>query len=148
MRSRPVTRSQAAEAFLAIVRTAEGLQRDFVELFKQHELSLSQYNVLRILRGAGPEGVTCGDVANRLIRHDPDVTRLLDRLDRRGLIERGRDSKDRRVVRTMITSAGEDLLARLDEPVEALHARQLGHVSKKRLGELIALLDDARTGSA
>jgi DNA-binding MarR family transcriptional regulator len=138
-------RSQPAEAYLAIVRTAEQLQRDFVELFKTQDLSPAQYNVLRILRGAGPVGVTCSDVANSLIQHDPDVTRLLDRLERRGLIERGRDSKDRRVVRTTITTVGEALLATLDEPVESLHARQLGHVSGKRLGKLVALLEDARS---
>jgi DNA-binding MarR family transcriptional regulator len=117
-----------------------------VELFKDHDLSLAQYNVLRILRGAGPAGATCSDVAGSLIRHDPDVTRLLDRLDARGLIERGRDSKDRRIVRTKITKTGTALLAELDEPVAALHARQLGHVSDKRLDELVALLDEARAG--
>jgi len=146
MASPPETRPQSAETFLAIVRTAEELQRGFAELFKAHDLSLAQYNVLRILRGAGPVGLTCSDVANSLIRHDPDVTRLLDRLDRRGLIDRGRDPKDRRVVRTRITKAGEVLLAKLDGPVDALHARQLGHVSDKRLAELAALLEEAGAG--
>ena len=107
----------------------------------------AQYNVLRILRGAGPAGATCSDVAGSLIQHDPDVTRLLDRLDTRGLIERGRDAKDRRIVRTKITKAGAALLAELDEPVAALHARQLGHVSDKRLDDLVALLGEARTGN-
>ena len=130
-------RAQALwSAYLAIVQTSEHLQRGFAELFKAHDLSLTQYNVLRILRGAGPEGATCGDVAGNLIQHDPDVTRLLDRLDRRGLIERGRDTKDRRVVRTRVTEAGLALLADLDGPVDALHKQQLGHVSEAKLEAL------------
>ncbi len=148
MPSRTKSRPRTVEAFLAIVRVSEELQREFVELFKDDRLSLTQYNVLRILRGAGPVGATCSDVANSLIRHDPDVTRLLDGLDRRGLVDRGRDSRDRRVVRTRITEAGEALLAKLDGPVQALHTRQLGHVSEKRLTELVALLEEARPGSS
>ncbi len=147
MSNRAKSRQLPADAFLAIVRAAEELQRGAVELFKDYDLSLAQYNVLRILRGAGPAGATCSDVAGSLIQHDPDVTRLLDRLDTRGLIERGRDAKDRRIVRTKITKAGAALLAELDEPVAALHARQLGHVSDKRLDDLVALLGEARTGN-
>jgi DNA-binding MarR family transcriptional regulator len=130
--------------FLAIVQASEELQRGFVELFKEYDLSPAQYNVLRILRGAGTAGVTCGDVANSLIRHDPDVTRLLDRLDRRGLIDRRRDDKDRRVVRTRITKAGQTLLSQLDGPVEALHDSHLGHMSEEHLIELKGLLEKAR----
>lgn len=137
-------RAPTAAAYLAIVQTAEQLQRGFAELFKPHDLSLVQYNVLRILRGAGPDGATCSAVSHNLIQHDPDVTRLLDRLEKRGLIERARDTKDRRVVRTRISKAGEVLLAELDEPVEALHARQLGHLGSRRLAELTELLDDTR----
>lgn len=132
-------------AFRAVVKTAGHLERGFAELFKAHDLSLTQYNVLRILRGSGPEGATCGDVGENLLQHDPDVTRLLDRLDRRGLIERARDTKDRRVVRTRITKAGLALLADLDGPVDALHEKQLGHLSGERLEELSALLDVVRT---
>lgn len=135
-------------AFLAVVTTAEELQRGLAELFKAHDLSSTQYNVLRILRGAGPDGATCGDVAGRLIQHDPDVTRLLDRLDRRGLIDRTRDTKDRRIVRTRITKAGLALLADLDAPVDELHDKQLGHMSEARLGELSALLDVVRAGKS
>ncbi len=145
MTTRTKTR-QHTDAYLAIVRAAGELQRGAVELLREHDLSPAQYNVLRILRGAGPAGATCSDVAGSLIQHDPDVTRLLDRLDARGLIERGRDAKDRRVVRTKITKAGTALLAELDAPVAALHARQFGHVSEKRLDELVALLDEARAG--
>jgi DNA-binding MarR family transcriptional regulator len=140
------TKAQSA-AYLAIVKTAEQLQRGGAELFKAHDLSPTQYNVLRILRGAGPEGATCGEVSERLIQHDPDVTRLLDRLDRRGLIDRGRDTKDRRVVRTRITDAGLKLLALLDGPVDELHEQQMGHMDQARLAELEALLEEVRSSA-
>lgn len=144
MSTRSARRPPASVAFLSIVQAAEEMQRGVAELLKTRDLSLAQYNVLRILRGAGPEGATCGDVSDNLVRHDPDVTRLMDRLDKRGLIERARDTKDRRVVRTHLTKAGLALLAELDDPVDELHARQLGHVGNKRLAELVALLDEAR----
>ena len=144
MSTRAARRPPASAAFLAIVQAAEEMQRGVAELLKTRELSLAQYNVLRILRGAGPDGATCSDVGANLVRHDPDVTRLLDRLERRGLIDRARDTKDRRVVRTRITKAGAALLAELEEPVDELHARQLGHVGSKRLADLVAVLDEAR----
>lgn len=141
-------RSKAqADAYLAVVRTAEDLQRGFTELLKTSDLSFAQYNVLRILRGAGADGLTCGGVSERLVQHDPDVTRLLDRLEKRALIERHRDQKDRRVVRTAITEAGLALLAELDEPVDAVHEKQMGHLSESRLKELIALLEEVRPPS-
>lgn len=133
-----------AEAYLGILRAAEALQRDFVELFKASDLSFAQYNVLRVLRGAGSAGLACGEVAGRLIRHDPDMTRLLDRLERRGLTERTREPRDRRVVRTRITAKGLALIGVLDAPVEALHERQFGHVTEARLRELAAWLEEAR----
>ena len=144
MSTRHARRPPASMAFLSIVQAAEEMQRGVAELLKTRDLSLAQYNVLRILRGAGPEGATCGTVSDNLVRHDPDVTRLMDRLDKRGLIERARDTKDRRVVRTHLTKAGMALLAELDDPVDELHARQLGHVGSKRLADLVALLDEAR----
>jgi DNA-binding MarR family transcriptional regulator len=138
-------RAQAqSDAYLGILRAAEELQRGFVELFKQADLSFAQYNVLRVLRGAGPAGLACGEVAGRLIRHDPDMTRLLDRLERRGLTERTREPHDRRVVRTRITPKGLALIASLDAPVDALHERQFGHLSLAELGELAARLERAR----
>lgn len=132
-----------ADAYLSIIRAAEQLQRGFAELFKEHDLSPAQYNVLRILRGAGPDGLTCGGVSERLIQHDPDVTRLLDRLEKRALIERHRDQKDRRVVRTAITEAGLALLGTLDGPVDAIHEQQFGHLSEPQLQQLIAVVDAA-----
>ena len=133
-------------AFLALLRTADDMRREVEALLKTADLSSAQYNVLRILRGAPPEGLTCGDVIGGLIQHDPDVTRLMDKLERRGLLERGRDGKDRRVVRTRITEEGLRLLAGLDEPVDRLHEQQLGHMTAARLGELGALLEQARAG--
>jgi DNA-binding MarR family transcriptional regulator len=141
-------RSKAqADAYLAVVRTAEDMQRGFSELLKKSDLSFAQYNVLRILRGAGSDGLTCGGVSERLVQHGPDVTRLLDRLEKRSLIERHRDQKDRRVVRTAITDSGLRLLADLDEPVDAVHEQQMGHLSEAHLKELMTLLEEARPAS-
>lgn len=137
------SKAQAA-TFLEIVRFSEELQRGFAELFKKHDMSPALYNVLRILRGAGEAGLTCGDVGGRLVQHDPDVTRLLDRLEKRGLIERRRSTEDRRVVRTNITDAGLALLSELDGPVDDLHERQLGHVPEARLKELLSIVEEAR----
>ncbi len=131
-------------ALIALVEAAAQLERDAADLLKTADLSAAQFNVLRILRGAGPEGATCGQVGDRLIRHDPDVTRLLDRLDRRGLIARGRDAADRRIVRTRITRKGLDLIARLDGPVDTLHERQFGHLSERQLSDLRDLVETLR----
>ena len=131
------------DAYLALITTAERFEREVVELLKGAGLSPSQYNILRILRGAGDAGLACGQVGGRLVRHDPDVTRLMDRLEKRGLIARAREQQDRRVVRTRITGAGLELLESLDAPVDGLHDRQLGHLSERRLGELKALLVEA-----
>jgi len=132
------------DAYIAILHAAETFQRQATELLRESELSLAQYNVLRILRGAGAPGLACGEVAGRLIRHDPDMTRLLDRLEKRHLTERTREPHDRRVVLTRITPQGLALLATLDEPIDALHERQLGHLSAERLGELTRVLHEAR----
>ena len=133
---------------MALVTTAERFEREVVELLKAASLSPSQYNILRILRGAGDAGLTCGQVGGRLVRHDPDVTRLMDRLVRRGLVERSREEQDRRIVRSRITAAGLDLLATLDRPVDALHERQFGHMSERRLGALKTLLAEAGSRGA
>ena len=132
------------DAYLSILSTAEVLQRQVVELLKRSDLSLPQYNVLRILRGAGAAGLACGEVGSRLIRHDPDITRLVDRLEKRGLLERTRDARDRRVVLGRITPKGLALLAELDDPLDALHEQQLGHIAQGRLSDLTALLQEAR----
>jgi DNA-binding MarR family transcriptional regulator len=130
--------------FLDLLRTTDILSRGLISVLKAEELSVTQYNVLRILRGA-PEGLPCGEIASRMITRDPDVTRLLDRLEKRGLISRRRETKDRRTVVAQITPEGSTLLARLDEPVQAGHRRQLGHLGRKRLQTLSELLRVARS---
>ena len=129
--------------FLDLVRTCDLLSRLPAHVLKQADLSATQYNVLRILRGA-PEGLACGQIGQRMITRDPDITRLLDRLEKRGLIERHRPSRDRRRVLTRITAAGLELLARLDEPIREAHRRQLGHLGREGLQQLEELLAEAR----
>jgi len=130
-------------AFLELLRTTDMLSRGLFQVLKAEELSATQYNVLRILRGA-PEGLPCGEIASRMITRDPDITRLLDRLEKRGLISRCRETKDRRTVMTRITPEGLELLARLDEPVQIMHRKQLGHLGRERLRALTELLRTAR----
>ncbi|HEY8670823.1 MAG TPA: MarR family transcriptional regulator, partial [Terriglobales bacterium] len=101
------------------------------------------YNVLRILRGE-PKGLPCGEIGCRMITRDPDITRLLDRLEKRGLISRIRDTEDRRVVLTRISSEGLKALSRLDVPVQDAHRKQLGHLGRERLRQLADLLEVAR----
>jgi DNA-binding MarR family transcriptional regulator len=132
-------------AFLDLLRTCDLLSRGPAQLLKKEDLSSNQYNVLRILRGA-PEGLPCGEIANRMITRDPDITRLLDRLEKRSLISRCRETKDRRMVMARITSDGLKLLARLDEPVEEIHRKQLGHMGRDRLRMLAELMETVRAG--
>ncbi len=135
--------SREEAAFLDLLRTTELLSRGPAQLLKAEDLSSTQYNVLRILRGA-VSGLTCSEIANRMITRDPDITRLLDRLERRSLISRCRETKDRRAVLVRITAEGTALLARLDEPVQEVHRKQLGHLGQKRLRELSELLAACR----
>jgi DNA-binding MarR family transcriptional regulator len=135
------------EAFLNVLRTANALSQGAAELLKQHDLTQTQYNVLRILRGAGEPGLTAGEIGERMITRDPDVTRLLDRLEKRGLAERWRCTEDRRVVWTRITPAGLAAIAPLDRQVTELHVRQLSHLGRERLETLIELLESAREGA-
>jgi len=129
--------------FLDLMRTTDMLSRGLVPVLKHEDLSATQYNVLRVLRGA-PEGLACGEIASRMITRDPDITRLLDRMEKRGLISRCRETEDRRTVMVRITLDGLKLLARLDEPVEEAHRKQLGHMGRERLRALTALLQAAR----
>jgi DNA-binding MarR family transcriptional regulator len=130
-------------AFLDLLRTTDLLSRSLAQVLKTEDLSSTQYNVLRILRGA-PEGLPCGEIANRMITRDPDITRLLDRLEKRSLISRWREPKDRRMVLARITPEGLKLLGRLDEPVLETHRKQLGHLGRERLRQLAELLQTAR----
>lgn len=127
-----------------LLRTTDMLSRGLVRVLKSEDLSPTQYNVLRILRGA-PDGLACGEIASRMITRDPDVTRLLDRLEKRELISRCRETTDRRTVMARITPEGLKLLARLDEPVQAAHRKQLGHLGRERLLALAELLRVSRS---
>lgn len=133
------------EAFLNLQRTADVLRRQAVDLLKPYGLSPTGYNVLRILRGAGAEGMPCSEVSNRLVAHDPDVTRLADRLAEAGLLTRERRARDRRVVVLRITADGLVLLQQIDPQTVALHRRQLSHLGETSLDSLIRLLEQARS---
>jgi len=135
-------------AFLDLLRTCDVLSRSPAQLLKSEDLSATQYNVLRILRGAPARRLACGEIANRMITRDPDITRLLDRLEKRKLISRSREVKDRRVVVARITPQGLKCLARLDEPVRQMHRKQLGHLGGRGLKKLQDLLAAARAGAA
>lgn len=132
------------EAFLSLWRTYDRLRAFEDELFARHDLTPQQYNALRLLRAAHPAKIATLELAGRLVSRAPDITRLLDRLHERGLIERDRPAENRRTVRIGITEAGLALLAALHEPLQECHARQLGHLSRKQLGDLIELLQTAR----
>lgn len=126
-------------AYLDLLGTTEVLSRRPAQVLKTEDLSPTQYNVLRILRGAA-DGLACGEIGARLITRDPDITRLLDRLEKRGLISRCRETTDRRMVLTRITQEGLEVLARLDKPVQEAHRKQLGHLGRERLRALAELL--------
>ncbi|HEX3987129.1 MAG TPA: MarR family transcriptional regulator [Acidobacteriaceae bacterium] len=143
----PGTPSQEEALFIELVRTADRLSRGSAQLLREHDLSPAPYNVLRILRGA-PDGLLCGEIAARMITREPDITRLLDRLEKRALIGRCREDQDRRRILVRITPAGLALLSRLDEPIQEVHRRQLGHLSRKQLREFLDLLAAARRGLA
>ena len=128
------------EAYLNLLRTGTALFADFERLFKEAGLSEPQYNVLRILRGAGSDGLPSTEIAGRMITRVPDVTRLVDRLESTGLVERSRTSEDRRVVIVKVTQKGLDALASLDGPIVDLHRGQLGHLTRAELTEFNRLL--------
>jgi len=132
------------EAVVSLHRTADQLNGRFSDMLKPHGLSPTQFNALRILRGAGDGGRTCSEIAERMINRDPDITRLLDRLEHRGLVVRSREGRDRRVIITRITQAGLELLRGLDGPIEEFNRKQLGHLSEQQLRALVKLLEAVR----
>ena len=137
-------RNLAEEAFVALMRTADQLQWKGAELMKQFDISPTQYNALRILRGAGPHGLPCSEIGERMVTRDSDITRLLDRLEKRNLTERCRDTGDRRVIMARITAPGLDLLKKMDKPIEQFHRDLLGRMGETRLQSLLRLLESAR----
>lgn len=132
------------EALLNIIRTHEFLQQRQAEFFRGFQLTPTQYNVLRILRGAGKDGATCSEAAERMLTADPDITRLLDRLESRNLIQRERSKQDRRVVVSRITEHGLNLLKSIDKPLDELMKRLMRGVGKQRLRDLIQILESIR----
>ncbi|HXN52546.1 MAG TPA: MarR family transcriptional regulator [Candidatus Acidoferrum sp.] len=129
-------------AFIALQKAADKLALQAEQLLKSNGVTGAQYNVLRILRGAEPQGLACSSIGERMISHDPDMTRLLDRMEKRNLITRKRQSDDRRVVKTRITSGGLELLKRIDTPIRELHKRQFAHMGAARVKTLADLLDE------
>ncbi len=130
--------------FVALLQAADALGQEVEQFLKASGLTGAQYNVLRILRGAEPEGLPCRGIGDRMISHDPDMTRLLDRLEKRGLITRMRQTDDRRVVKTRIMPQALSLLKTLDRPIRELHKRQFRHMSAARLKILSDLLEEVR----
>jgi DNA-binding MarR family transcriptional regulator len=136
--------SPQQEGFLSLWRTYDRLRALEDELFARHDLTPQQYNAMRLLAAEHPERLRTLELARRLVSRAPDITRLLDKLERRGLIGRERPPDNRREVRIGITESGLALLEQLREPIRECHGRQLGHLSRKELDELIALLKTAR----
>ena len=128
--------------FVAILKTADALSQQAEQVIKSAGLTMAQYNVLRILRGAEPEGLLCRGISDRMISRDPDITRLLDRMENHGWITRHREKEDRRVVKTRITEEGLAALKKLDQPVRDLHKGQFRHMNASRLKALAKLLEE------
>ena len=136
--------SPEQEAYLNLQRTTSLLGAPFLKLMKEHGLSLPLYNILRILRGQRGGGLACSHISERMVTRDPDVTRLVDKLEKSDLVKRERSTTDRRVVLISITRKGLNLLAKLDKPLLDLHIETLGHLTRAELKELNRLLVKAR----
>jgi DNA-binding MarR family transcriptional regulator len=134
------------EAHISLGRTWAVLDHAFSDALKPYGITPTQFNVLRILRGAGEKGLCRGEVMDRMITKVPDATRLLDRMEAAGLIGRSRDATDRRFVTTTISDQGLRLLAELDEPVERLHREHFSGFSPEELRRLVSYLDRVREG--
>jgi DNA-binding MarR family transcriptional regulator len=136
--------SVAHEVLLNCMRTADRMTRTIANVLKSVDLTPTQYNVLRILRGESPQPLSCNEILTRMITRDADLTRLVDRLIQRGYVQRQRNEGDRRVVLVSITQAGIELLRTLDEPINAVHQFLLGHIPEDKLTQLSELLEQAR----
>ena len=135
------------EAAVALFRTADLVRREVEQALAPVSITLQQYNVLRILRGSAPEPLPTLEIGERMIEMAPGVTRLLDRLEARGLVKRERCAEDRRRVLCSLTKDGSALLRRADDPVHEAEKRCLGRLSKPRLQSLLGLLDSVRDAS-
>ena len=136
------------EAFLSVLRTSSKLMDALEDLLRPYGVSATQYNVLRILRGSGADGLCRNELRDRMLTRMPDMTRLLDRMEEGGWVTRSREREDRRMVLTRITPAGQELLKELDAPVNALHRTQLDRLTDEQLRTLIDLLTLVREGGA
>ena len=134
------------EAYLSVVRTSSALTDMVEDLLKPFGITGTQYNVLRILRGAGEGGLCRNELRDRMLTRMPDMTRLLDRMEEAELVTRARERDDRRMVLTQITARGRDLLSQLDRPMNDLHRKQLARLDDDQLRSLVALLTLAREG--
>jgi DNA-binding MarR family transcriptional regulator len=132
------------EAFLNVQRTADVLMQQLLAVLRSHGLSATQYNVLRILRGAGTAGMSCKDIGARMVTPDPDITRLLDRLEKRNLVTRNRAREDRRFVTIQITQEGLDTLSELDGPVRRMQVEAFEHLGEDRIKQIVDLLETVR----
>ncbi len=138
--------SRGQEAMVALLRTADVVRWTLSQEMATEDLTLQQYNVLRILRGAGAEGLPTLEIGERMVERQPGVTRLVDRLVKKGLVDRRRGAQDRRVVRCTITRSGLDTLGRLDDVVEDADQRVVDAVGDDDLGRLVDILDALRAG--
>jgi DNA-binding MarR family transcriptional regulator len=140
----PGARGIQERVFQSLMLAADHLLRGEVEVLRLSDLTFPQYNVLRILRGARPERLSCGTISERMVTRDSDLTRLLDRLEARGLVRRFRDVRDRRIVTAEVTADGLRLLRRLDGPVARIHRDNLEHMTAEQLETLQRLADRVR----
>ncbi len=145
--TRPFTSLQQ-EAALNIMRTADAMKRGLDLLLKRHGLTSAQYNVLRILRGAGERGLHCSGIAERMITAEPDITRLLTRMERLGLLVRSRNGGDRRMVTAIATKRGLELLDQLEMPLRDLQQQQFGLLTDGDMESLISGLEKVRESMA
>ena len=143
-RTRGPELSLEERVFQSLMLAADHLLRGEIEVLRVADLTFPQYNVLRILRGAGTEALSCGTISQRMLTRDSDLTRLLDKLDERGLVKRLRDSRDRRMVTAEITEPGRQLLRRLDGAIDRVHRDRLKHIPRKQLELLRTLADEVR----
>ena len=146
--SKPAGRTDVSDhdVILGILRIAEVMSRSLSDILQPFRLTQSQYNVLQTLRHTATAGLTCGEVSERLSTRDPDITRLLDRLELLGFVARRRERPDRRVVRTQITEHGTGVLNAVDKLIGELQVRHLGHLGPKKLSAFRALLKSTAIG--
>lgn len=141
----PQFSSEGEKALLNVMATNNWIVREISDLMVEYDLTMPQYNVLRILRGSHPQSLTCGDIGARLLDRTPDVTRLLDRLEKADMVDRRRYEEDRRMMMVSITDLGLDQLCGMDEEVDALIDRLTRHVSEEDARTLSRLLEKMRT---